>query len=270
MAIKDLLVHLDTGARTAARLELAASLARTHGACLTGLFGQRALAEVVGVVATWPSAEYVAAAAASKAAFEQATRGIKGARWQDVNRGGDAELLRLVTESARYHDLAIVGQHDGSADAPVPGELAEMLVVQSGRPVLVVPYAGEFPQVARRPLIAWDASRQAAHALNDALPLIAGCDEAVVVSLDRPFDAAEAALQEVARHLAAHGIRARTEVMAANEIRPLDFLLNRITDVGADLLVVGAHRHTVLPTKEHPVDARAVMQQLVVPTFVSR
>jgi hypothetical protein len=58
--------------------------------------------------------------------------------------------------------------------------------------------------------------------------------------------------------------------MASDEIRPMDFLLNRISDVGADLLVIGAHRHTVLPTKEHPIDARAVMQQIVVPTFVSR
>jgi hypothetical protein len=58
--------------------------------------------------------------------------------------------------------------------------LAEELVIHSGRPVLVVPYAGEYTHAGRRPLIAWDHSRESAHALNAALPLIEGCAEAIL------------------------------------------------------------------------------------------
>ena len=43
MALKNLMVHLDQGGRTAARLELAVSLARQHQARLVGVFGQRGL-----------------------------------------------------------------------------------------------------------------------------------------------------------------------------------------------------------------------------------
>jgi nucleotide-binding universal stress UspA family protein len=270
MALKDLLVHLDPGERTPVRLDIAVALARTHGARLTGIFGERALPEGIGVTATWPSADYVAEGEASKAAFAAATAGLAQADWIDANRGGDAELLRVITERARFYDLTIVGQHDETVTPRIPPALAEQLVIQSGRPVLVVPYAGDYAHIGRRPLIAWDSSRQSAHALNDALPLFQGCDEAVVVSLDTPFDEAHAAVAQVARHLAAHGIKAKTEVLMAEEMQVMDLVLNRVTDLDADLLVIGAHRHTVLPTKEHPVDARAVMKQMVVPTLVSR
>lgn len=270
MALKDLLVHLDPGDRTPVRLDVAVMLARAHGARLTGLFGQRALPEGIGVTATWPSADYVAEAEASKAAFAAATAGLAQADWIDANRGGDSELLRVITERARFHDLTIVGQYDETVTARIPPQLAEELVILSGRPVLVVPYAGDYPHVGRRPLIAWDSSRQSAHALNDALPLIRNCDEAIVVSLDTPFDEAGVSVAQVARHLAAHGIKVKTEVLMAEEMQVMDLVLNRVTDLDADLLVIGAHRHTVLPTKEHPVDARSIMKQMVVPTLVSR
>ncbi len=270
MAVKDLLVHLDSGDRTAARLELGVALARAHGARLTGLFGERALPGGVGVVVTWPSARYLAAAAASKAQFDAATVDLPGVEWIDVNRGGDSELLRLITEHARYHDLTILGQHDEAGRAGVPPGLAEQLVVQSGRPVLVVPFAGEFAQFGRRPLIAWDSTRQSAHALNDALPLIKGCSEAFVVSIATPHEEPAAAATRVARHLAAHGIAAKTEVLVDEDAHVMDLVLNRITDLGADMLVIGAHRHTVQSGKDHPVDARSVLKQLVVPTLVSR
>ncbi len=270
MALKDLMVHLDPGERTATRLAFAVDLARAHDARLVGVFGQRALAEQVGVVATWPSPEYAAAAEASKAAFEAATAGLRDAEWRDINRGSDSELLRLITEAARYADLVIVGQHDENAQVPVPPELAEELVIHSGRPVLVVPYAGEFPQAGRRPLIAWDHSRESAHALNAALPLIEGCAEAIVVSLDTPYEEAEKSCAEVARHLACHGIKARTEVLLAEDEHVMDFVLNRVTDLDADLLVIGAHRHSNFPRTAPSANSRAILRQMVVPTLVAR
>lgn len=270
MSVKDLMVHLDLGERTPLRLEIAVDLARRHGAHLTGLFGQRAIADAVGVVRIWPSPEYIEATEASKAMFAEATRGVIKAYWRDANRGGDTELTRVITANARYHDLSIVGQHEPGRHEHVPADLAENLVINSGRPALVIPYVGDYELTARRPLIAWDQSRQSAHALNDALPLIAGCEEAMVVSIEKPYEEAEASVEQVARHLRAHGITTRTEVLLAEEAHAMDLLLNRITDLDADLLVIGAHRHTVLPTKEHAVDARAIMKQMVVPTLVSR
>jgi len=68
-----------SGRRTAVRLAFAIALARKHDARLVGVFGHRALPDQVGVVATWPSADYVAAAQASKAAFDTATLCLRAA-----------------------------------------------------------------------------------------------------------------------------------------------------------------------------------------------
>ena len=73
MPLCNLLVHLDSGERSAARLKLAADIARSRGARLTGLFAQVAPAHRVGVVTDWPTADYTRAADASRAAFLAAT-----------------------------------------------------------------------------------------------------------------------------------------------------------------------------------------------------
>ena len=117
---KDLMVHLDEGERTSARLELAATLARRHKARLTGVFGQRAEAVQVGVIASWPPEEYTRSAGVVRARFEQAAEDLGQHEWHDINRGGDAELLRQIVDYARYGDLMILGQHDESSHAFVP------------------------------------------------------------------------------------------------------------------------------------------------------
>lgn len=269
MPLKNIMVHLDQGARTAARLEMAVSLARRHQARLVGVFGRRALPQQVGVVASWPSPDYVQTAAASKAAFALATAGLAQAEWEDINRGGDAALLGLLTDRARHADLVVVGQHDDSQPALVPPELPEDIAVNSGRPVLVVPYLGSYAAEFRRPLIAWNDSREAAHALNDALPLLEGCDRAIVLSLGTLHERAEASCQAVARHLACHGITAATEVLVVEDIGAMDMLLNRVADHAADLLVMGAHGQIGFPFVSRGAGTRHIMRSMTVPVLMS-
>ena len=73
MALANILVHLDSRPRTAARVGLSLRIAERCGACLTGMFAERAEAHVVGTVVTWPSAHYVAARDRAQGAFAAAT-----------------------------------------------------------------------------------------------------------------------------------------------------------------------------------------------------
>lgn len=269
MSLKDLMVHLDSGERTKVRLEIAVAIARRHQARLLGVFGQRAEPDTVGIVATWPSEEYAAAAKASKAQFETATAGLEKAEWHDINRGSDAELLRQITDIARYADLVVIGQHDESAKVYVPSELPEEMVLNSGRPVLLIPYIGDFAPQFERPLVAWNNSREAAHAVNDALPLIENCREVTVVSLDTQHDAAAVASAELSRHLACHGIQAKTDVLMVNDIGIMDMLLNRITDRDGDLLVMGAHGHIGFPFVSRGGGTKHILRHMTVPVLMS-
>ena len=269
MPLKNLMVHLDQCERSAVRLDLAISLARRHQARLVGVFGQRAHARQVGVVASWPSQEYVAARDASKAAFEKATAGLPEAEWRDINRGSDAEVVRHIINLARHADLVLLGQHDDRIKACVPEELAMEVILDCGRPVLILPYAGDFSEVVRHPLIAWSDAREAAHALNDALPLIGGCDEAMVLSFSAHHAEGDASCAEVARHLATHGIKARTEVMLVQDFGIMDMLLNRVTDRGADLLVMGAHGQLGFPFFSGGAGTRYILKHMTVPVLMS-
>ena len=71
MILANILVHLDSKPRTAARVALSLRIAERAGARLTGLFAEKADAHQVGTVATWPSAHYTAA-------MEDRAGGVRG------------------------------------------------------------------------------------------------------------------------------------------------------------------------------------------------
>lgn len=269
MSLKHLMVHLDESPRTAARLALAVSLARKYQARLIGVFGQLAQSQSVGVVASWPTPEYAAAAHASKAEFDQAAAGLPHVEWHDINRGSEAELVRRVTEQARHVDLVIMGQYNEHAKSAVPADLVEEIVLNAGRPVLILPYAGSFPEVGRRPLVAWSDVREAARALNDALPLMEGCEKATVMSFAPNAEEARSACDHVVGHLASHGIRAEAEVNVVTDIGIMDMLLNASSDLGTDLLVMGAHGHIGLPFMSRGAGTRYILRHMTVPVLMS-
>lgn len=239
--LKNILVHLDQSERSSVRLTLAVKLARQHGARLVGLFAQLAPAHAVGVVASWPTEAYRQAAAASQARFAEAAGDLPQAEWRDLNRGGEKEISRLFTDAVRHFDLAILGQHEAGA-SHLPEGLIEQVLLESGRPLLIIPHSGRFEALGTAPLAAWNESGAAARALNEALPLMAQAKSVLLASIssaDR--SAAEASCAAAREHLQAHGLTAKTEILTVEDIGVMDALLNMAADMGSDLLVIGAH-----------------------------
>lgn len=269
MSLKNLLVHLDQGERTVARLAIAADLAREHKARLVGAFGQRGQAPQIGLVSAWPSEEYANARDASKAMFDKLTADLPSAEWHDINRGSDAQIMRHIIDLSRHADMVVLGQRDEQAKSCLPEQMVGDVILESGRPVLVIPFAGDFARIGRHPLIAWGNAREAARALNDALPLIQHCDEATVLSFSARTEEGESSCAGVARHLADHGIRSKTEILLVEDFGIMDMLLNRVTDRGADLLVMGAHGHIGFPFISRGAGTRYILAHMTVPVLMS-
>ncbi|CAO3441142.1 universal stress protein [Azospirillum endophyticum] len=270
MPLKTLLVHLDHD-DVDARLAMAVSLARQHEARLIGLFAERGEARKVGIVGTWPSESYREAAAASRAAFARATEGLSGVEWRDAARGSPAEVVRAVAQAAHAADLILMGQDEGAGQhhASVPPGMAEQVILHAGTPALILPGAGRFERVGRRPLIAWKDSREAARALKDALPLIAGAEEAVVVTFVAKPDDEREAVEQALHYLTDHRIRARSECLVVDGVGIMDMLLNRAADLGSDLLVMGAHSHYGFPHMLRGNGTRHVLSAMTLPVLMS-
>lgn len=266
--LKNLMVHLDQSPRSEVRLKIAVALAKANGARLVGMFGQRSMAKQVGSVANWPPEEYISARDASKQSFLQEARGLR-CEWIDINRGSDSEIQAIFTQNARYFDLIVMGQHNESNDSDCPPELVEEVLANSGRPVLIIPYVGDFSIPFKRPLIAWNASPEASHALNDSLYLINTCEQAIILAFDSSIERAEKSCEEVSTQLACHGVKSRADVMVIEDIGVMDMLLNNACDQGADLLVMGAHSQLGFPFFSRGAGTRHILRTMVLPVLMS-
>ncbi|MCA3276074.1 MAG: universal stress protein [Roseomonas sp.] len=278
MKLCEILVHLDQSSRAQARLDIAASLARQHGAHLTALqvidvaIPVMAMADGGGggaVIAELMEQMRQAALAAGvklKAAFEAALarKGIMG-EWRQVE-GTTPENLAL---HGRYADLLVLGQDDPESDS---AGLLETVLFDSGRPVLAIPFAGNFKSIGKRVLIGWNASREATRALHDALPLIAKADTATVF-LANPKRGLGAHGEEpgadIARHLVRHGLKVEVAKAVADDVADSALLLNHASDMGADLLVMGAYGHSRLREFILGGVTRSLLREMTIPVLLS-
>ncbi len=146
----------------------------------------------------------------------------------------------VIVTHARYADVTIVGQVDPDHRTP---SIAGPLTMRSGRPVLVIPYAGSVDTVGERAIVAWNANRESARAVADALPMLACAKEVIVLSLN-PEDSDHIPGAEIALYLARHGVKADARQETAKGISEGDNLLSRAAEAGADLIVMGAYGHS--------------------------
>jgi len=271
---KHLLVHLDAGRRAADRIALATKLAQRFGARLTGLFAQNDLYRPrKGGRKPSPARDFEAASAL----FEERARsaGVEHEIWKVPN--GEHDVSGVAARFCRYADLSILGQPD--PDEPrVPQDLPSQVLLESGRPVLLVPSGGHFEDVGRRVVVGWAGSRYSARVLADALPLMRRAHEVHILDVRSRGDGVkdpEGPAHEVIRHLAAHGIRAQAEatyvtarVLRASGMIALDLVLNRSAEVGADLVVIGARgRHEPFARIAH--SAQRTLLESAAPLLIS-
>lgn len=238
--MKDILVHLDGGKRSSLRLDVAIGLARRFDARLIGLF-----AESENSVVAKRSAETLEGVAQQlEEDFQQrlSAAGVPG-KWWRVAETDAGHVVGEVVFCSRYADLVVLGQWNAE-DATVPEELVEQVVLNSGRPVLVIPHAGDVATLGERISVAWNASREATRALHEALPFLEGASDVNLLAVRDPAPTRRGEKVPQATmvdHLAVRGIKARIEHLPAENIGVMDLLLSRAFDLGSDLLVMGAH-----------------------------
>ena len=181
---------------------------------------------------------------------------------------------RDFSRHALCSDLVVLGQYD--PDDPLawgtPPDLVPQVLADSGRPALVVPWAGDFAEVGRRVVVAWKPTRESASALRAALPLLQAAQEVSLLHWSEGDDEARASpdlTQALAAWLDAHGVRARLETQG----RPGDdlgaLLLSAAADHSADLLVMGCYGHARMREWMFGGVTRTVLRSMTLPVLMT-
>ncbi len=268
MTLKDILVHIDHAEGCRERLDLAVALATKHSARLTGLYvvdSHRAGEPAdTGGAATWTAQ----AVASAEKAFRQQTDDNGISRLWRCEMGDAACLFGF---NARNADIAIIGKA-GPEDGGASASLADRVVLSSGRPIIVVPDGCPGSTIGERVLVAWNASREAARALNDALPILEHAEEVAILAVNPYSDdgaSDDMACGEIAEHLALHGVTVKTLRCFAPHVDVGEAIVSRAADLNVDLVILGARDQ---PRAELPAlggVARQMLKCLNVPVLLS-
>lgn len=279
MSWKNLLVQVDGGRQSRDRVDAAIGLAQEFGAHLTGLVVVDEPALPGYVMARIPAVVW-------EARRQEQRREAEGllARFRaTVERAGvnvdsridfavDEDVSSALRIHARHADLTVLGQHDPE-DGQAGGDLlVGDVALGCGRPVLVVPYIGTGATLGERILVAWDGGREATRAVNDALPLLKRARKVTVVAVNpgmRPGRHGKVAGADISLHLARHGVNVEVQSLEVRDIGIGDAILSRLSDEGADLLVMGAYgrsrlRETLLGGVTHHI-----LGSMTVPVLMS-
>jgi nucleotide-binding universal stress UspA family protein len=241
------------------------ALDRSNDACLAvaGDIAERFGARVIGIAASdlRPPLYFVEGGCAQKLLDDEAAavrrrlseleiefrvsveKRAKSVEW----RSAQSLPVPYVLQQMRAADVLVVGARSESIVDPCAAANPNDLVMQAGRPLIVVPPNVQWLDV-RTVLVAWKDVSAARRAVFDALPILAAAKEVTIAEIpERDADRDDALLHVagVASWLLDHGIVANTVVphSAGGVTEQLDRIA---ADVGAGLIIAGAYGHSRL------------------------
>jgi len=263
MAYRNILVHLDQTERSTERFDLALDLAGRQQARLSAFYS-------TSMPYLFQGREKELRDQVQEDCADRAKQADVDFAWiPETQDMAHQPLAARLNFQAFFADLTLVGQPGPEAGQPPapPRDLPEKIILTSGRPILTIPFAGNFRRVGTRVMLAWRSGRASARAVSDALPLMAGAEAVYLLSFatsSSEREQSEVTLKKLADFLALHGVAAEVEVRLISGIGLGDALLNRVAEEGIDLLVAGG----ALPTAPAPM-ASQLLKQMTVPVLMS-
>ena len=283
MPYKTILVLLNGTKRTQQLLDAASAMARQFDAHVIGLYVLPA-AQVysdVGMLATPMLFEAYRDLFKSKLEevrkkFEARVKqdGLK-AEWRVVD-SNYPDIAGSAIVHSHGAELVIACQIDRGPDENIERDLVVRLVMESGRPVLIIPKQGHFAPrgegIAEKAIVGINGTKESSRAMFDALPLLRLVKETRLVWVD-PYtesrEAGEVPGAEEAAVLSRHGIKAVAEPMMTDGRNAGEALLMRANDLGADLLVMGAYAHSRMREFVFGGATRYVLEHMTIPVLMS-
>lgn len=279
MSFKTIMVSLNDVGRAEEITGIACQLAARHDAHLIGLF-------VIPVMPIYPApgayvlpelienfeASFADRGEKAKSAFEKVTAGYDlRIEWRLIHHGASI-VANGVIEHSHQADLLVVGQVDPDNNDGIELDFADRVVMESGRPVVLVPMSGQFKTIGERVVVGWNATSEAARAALDAVPILTEASEVWLTWVDPQRESGTAKQlpgSEMAATLARHGVKVTADPLPTDNVPAGDALLNRVSDHSADLLVAGAYGHSRMREFVFGGATNTLLKHMTVPVLMS-
>lgn len=246
MSFKTILVNLDVDGPVEPSVLAACDVARRFRAKVIGICAADAPMPVTypetdpAVVGVWDQMrdQLKARFRELHAVFDRLTADRVESEWREA-LGPPANVL---IDTARVADLIVMAAPNGAASgstyrAANPGSV----LLQAGRPVLVLAYGTEHVPIGRA-VVAWKDTREARRAVADAIPLLSCAREVTIITIADEVDSwVKNGADDVVALLSAHGIQAHSELIESSDED--EKLTEHIAAAGADFVVSGAYGH---------------------------
>ena len=253
MSYKSILVHVDQTDQARERIRLAAAIAEASQAHLIGT-AMTGISHLIFEEGAFNQRD---------PAFEHHLKNLRSYTTQSLNnfnalvketrvtsveaRLMDDDAVGGMTLQARYADLLVIGQFDPACGVPgVMSNFPESVMMNSVRPVFIMPHTHTFRGLPTKIAIAWDASLTATRAVVNALPMLKLCARADLVIFNptvHPETHGEEPGADMALYLSRHGIEVNV-VCRDTHINEAEALLSYCADEAIDLIVMGGYGHT--------------------------
>jgi nucleotide-binding universal stress UspA family protein len=272
---KTLLLHLDAVPMSRSRLEIVKQLATAQGARIEVLYA------VMPLIMQYPFAlatdGYAAGELAqcqadlrdaAKAAFERESRAasLTDTVWRDTQD----EPVRAFRDHAWTADLMVLSQHDPNAAAAtcVRSDFVASVLVDTGKPGLVLPYIPVTPGFGQNVLVAWKATPESARALTAALPILQRARTVHVASWAESRNNGHGSTSPAVQFLERHGVTAVMHHCGPSSPEVGELLLSYAADLQADLLVMGCYGHGRAREWALGGATRTILQSMTLPVLM--
>jgi len=278
MSYKSILVHVDQTAQSRERVRLAAAIAEDEQAHLIGT-AMTGISHLVFEEGAFnqhdPAFDHHLKKLRTYAdqSLESFTKIVKETRVTSVEtRLMDDDAVAGMTQQARYADLVVVGQFDPACGVPgVMADFPESVVMNSVRPVLIMPHTRTFNALPTKIAVAWDASMTATRAIMTAVPLLKRSSRTDVVIFNptvNPETHGEQPGADIALYLSRHGISVNV-ICRDTRVNEGEALLSYCADETMDLIVMGGYGHTRFREMVLGGATREILLSMTIPVLMT-
>lgn len=151
-----------------------------------------------------------------------------------------------IAHAALRADLIVAAQPDRAQERPDQHDVQKDLIIETGRPVLLVPPGHGNAPIGIRILLAWNATRGAAAGAHGQLPILAGAEEAVVLTVSSERSrTTELSTEghELSLILARHGVNVTVRHVDQTKPSVGAQIQHEPNSNGCDLVIMGGFGH---------------------------